>query len=73
MPLGVKHGRCPVLFSAEVDEIGNVSHYEWVTVRRVRVKDAVDCVWWLSPTPWPKASNRSVPAASSSPVRKLLA
>jgi len=25
---------------------------EWVTVRRVRVKDAVDCVWWLSPTPW---------------------
>lgn len=25
---------------------------EWVTVRRVRVKDAIDCVWWLSPTPW---------------------
>ena len=46
---------------------------EWVTVRRVRVKDAVDCVWWLSPTPWPKASNRSVPAASSSPVGKLMA
>jgi hypothetical protein len=66
-----------VFLSAEVDEIGNVPHYvphyEWVTVRRVRVKDAVDCVWWLSPTPWPKASNRSVPAASSSPVRKLVA
>lgn len=28
---------------------------EWVTVRRIRVKDAVNCVWWLSPTPWPKA------------------
>ena len=33
---------------------------EWVTVRRVRVKDAVDLVWWFSPTPWPKASNRRV-------------
>ncbi len=33
---------------------------EWVTVRRVRVKDAINCVWWLSPTPWPKASNRRV-------------
>jgi DNA modification methylase len=32
----------------------------WVTVRRIRVKDAVDCVWWLSPTPWPKADNRRV-------------
>lgn len=31
---------------------------EWVTVRRIRVKDAVNCIWWLSPTPWPKASNR---------------
>lgn len=27
---------------------------EWVTVRRIRVKDAVNYVWWLSPTPWPK-------------------
>jgi DNA modification methylase len=33
---------------------------EWVTVRRIRVKDAVNSVWWLSPTPWPKASNRRV-------------
>lgn len=33
---------------------------EWVTVRRIRVKDAVNTVWWLSPTPWPKASNRRV-------------
>src|SRR5947209_3856952 len=31
---------------------------EWVTVRRIRVKDAINCVWWLSPTPLPKASNR---------------
>lgn len=33
---------------------------EWVTVRRVRVKDAVNTVWWLSPTPTPKANNRRV-------------
>src|SRR6266545_4733689 len=33
---------------------------EWVTVRRSRVKDAVEHVWWLSKTPWPKASNRNV-------------
>jgi DNA modification methylase len=33
---------------------------EWVTVRRVGAKDAVNCVWWLSKTPWPKASNRRV-------------
>src|SRR6266851_7887818 len=33
---------------------------EWVTVRRVRVKDAVEYVWWLSKTPWPKASNSRV-------------
>ncbi len=33
---------------------------EWVTVRRMRVKDSVEYVWWLSKTPWPKANNRNV-------------
>ncbi len=33
---------------------------EWVTIRRVRVKDAVNTVWWLSPSENPKASNRRV-------------
>lgn len=33
---------------------------EWVTVRRIRVKDSVEQVWWLSKTPWPKANNRRV-------------
>jgi site-specific DNA-methyltransferase (cytosine-N4-specific) len=45
---------------------------EWVNVRRVRVKDAVNCVWWLSPTPWPKASNRRVLAPYSDSMRLLL-
>lgn len=33
---------------------------EWVTVRRIRVKDSVEYVWWLSKTPWPKANNKKV-------------
>lgn len=33
---------------------------EWVTVRRIRVRDSVEHVWWLSKTPWPKANNRAV-------------
>lgn len=33
---------------------------EWVTVRRIRIKDSVEYVWWLSKTPWPKASNTRV-------------
>ncbi len=33
---------------------------EWVTVRKIRVKDAVNCLWWLSKTPHPKADNQRV-------------
>jgi site-specific DNA-methyltransferase (cytosine-N4-specific) len=33
---------------------------EWVTVRRIRVKDSVEQIWWLSKTPWPKANNKHV-------------
>jgi site-specific DNA-methyltransferase (cytosine-N4-specific) len=45
---------------------------EWVTVRRIRAKDAVNCVWWLSPTPWPKASNKRVLAPYSDAMKGLL-
>ena len=45
---------------------------EWVTVRRIRVKDAINCVWWLSPTPWPKASNRRVLQPYSDSMLDLL-
>src|SRR5438270_60356 len=38
---------------------------EWVTVRRIRVKDAVNPVWWFSKTPWPKASNKRILAPCS--------
>src|SRR3972149_6090364 len=33
---------------------------EWVSVRRIRVKDSVEHLWWFSKTPWPKANNRRV-------------
>lgn len=45
---------------------------EWVTVRRIRVKDAVNCIWWLSKTPWPKASNRRVLIPYSDSMKNLL-
>lgn len=32
----------------------------WVNIRRVRVKDAVDTIWWLSKSKIPKADNRRV-------------
>jgi len=45
---------------------------EWVTVRRIRVKDAVNCIWWLSPTPYPKASNKRVLQPYSDSMLDLL-
>jgi DNA modification methylase len=45
---------------------------EWVNVRRIRVKDAVNCVWWLSKDPFPKASNRRVLTPYSASMEKLL-
>lgn len=45
---------------------------EWVNVRRVRVKDAVNCVWWLSPSPWPRADNRRVLQPYSPSMLSLL-
>ncbi len=45
---------------------------EWVTVRRVRVKDAINTVWWLAKTPWPKASNRRVLQPYSPSMIELL-
>jgi site-specific DNA-methyltransferase (cytosine-N4-specific) len=45
---------------------------EWVNIRRVRVKDAVNTVWWLSPTPWPKVNNRRILAPYSDSMKGLL-
>lgn len=45
---------------------------EWVTVRRVRVKDSVNVVWWLSPSENPKADNRKVLKPYSESMKSLL-
>lgn len=45
---------------------------EWVNVRRVRVKDAVNTVWWLSKTPFPKANNKRVLQPYSKSMEHLL-
>ena len=45
---------------------------EWVTVRRMRVKDSVEYIFWLSPTPWPKADNRQVLVPYSGDMVRLL-
>jgi site-specific DNA-methyltransferase (cytosine-N4-specific) len=44
---------------------------EWVNVQRIRVKDAVTPIWWLSPTTRPSASNRRVLTPYSSHMERL--
>ncbi|HVV79313.1 MAG TPA: site-specific DNA-methyltransferase [Pseudolabrys sp.] len=46
---------------------------EWVNIRRIRVKDAINTVWWLSKTPWPRANNRRVLQPYSPSMKLLLA
>jgi len=46
---------------------------EWVTVRRIRVKDSVEYVWWFSKTEHPKANNRNVLVDYSEDMKRLIA
>jgi site-specific DNA-methyltransferase (cytosine-N4-specific) len=45
---------------------------EWVNIRRCRVKDSVNVVWWLSKTENPKADNRKVLKEYSASMKSLL-
>lgn len=45
---------------------------EWVTIRRTRVKDAVNMLWWLSKTENPQADNRQVLVPYSRSMKRLL-
>jgi DNA modification methylase len=45
---------------------------EWVNIRRIRVKDSVNVVWWLSKTEYPKANNRRVLQPYSASMMQLL-
>jgi len=48
------------------------SPIEWVNKRKMRAKDAVNTVWWLSKTAWPKADISKVLTAYSERMKKLL-
>lgn len=48
------------------------SPIEWVNKRKLRAKDSVNTVWWLSKTEWPKADVSKVLAEYSPRMRKLL-
>jgi DNA modification methylase len=45
---------------------------EWVTVRRIRIKDSVEYVFWLSKTDHPKANNRNVLVDYSPDMLRLI-
>lgn len=45
---------------------------EWVTIQRIRVKDSVNVVWWLSKSEKPKSNNRNVLKPYSDSMISLL-
>jgi DNA modification methylase len=48
------------------------SPIEWVNKRKLRAKDSVNTVWWLSKTEWPKANVSKVLTEYSDRMKKLL-
>jgi site-specific DNA-methyltransferase (cytosine-N4-specific) len=48
------------------------SPIEWVNKRKLRVKDSVNTVWWLSKTEWPKADVTKVLVPYSDRMKKLI-
>jgi DNA modification methylase len=48
------------------------SPIEWVNKRKIRAKDSVNTVWWLSKTEWPKANVSNVLTEYSDRMKKLL-
>jgi DNA modification methylase len=45
---------------------------QWVNVYRSRVKDSVNCIWWLSKSKHPKADNTKVLAPYSTRMEEVL-
>lgn len=45
---------------------------EWVTVKRIRVKDSYTRLWWMSKTPYPKSNNRNILVNYSEGMRRIL-
>lgn len=45
---------------------------EWVNVRRQRIRDSVEYVWWFSKSKFPKADNRRVLVEYSEDMKRLV-
>lgn len=45
---------------------------EWVNVRKIRVKDSVEYIFWLSQNPFAKATNRNVLEEYSKDMKRLI-
>lgn len=45
---------------------------EWVNKRKIRAKDSVNTIWWLSKSEWPKANVSKVLAEYSTKMKKLI-
>ena len=45
---------------------------EWVNVRRIRVKDSVEYIYWLAPSEFPKANNENVLQPYSEDMKRLI-
>lgn len=45
---------------------------QWVTVERVRAKDSINCIWWLSKAPNPKSDNSKVTGTYGAAMQRLL-
>lgn len=48
------------------------SPIEWVNKRKIRTKDSVNTVWWLSKSEWPKANVSNVLTEYSERMKKLI-
>jgi DNA modification methylase len=48
------------------------SPIEWVNKRKIRMKDSVNTIWWLSKTEWPKADVSRVLTPYSERMKKLI-
>lgn len=45
---------------------------EWVTKKRIRVKDSYTSIWWMSKTDYPKANNKNILQEYSPSMKRLL-
>lgn len=45
---------------------------QWVNIERIRLKDSFTHIWWMSPSPRPKANNRRVLNEYSPSMKRLL-